>query len=313
MNGWLEGGAFVVAIGALSLVYALGHALGAHPIAFVLYATLVAAAAILAYTGLGADARAIALYPRSFVVGISIILIEFFYFLTLTYVPPAHGNVVLRIGIPIALLAGWVLFGRRPPPLVAVGGVIVAATVAFVVAITVPQVRWPLAAVGSLAGAFMVVRGFASEFHRWNRAARTVPEKLRVTGILLVVTSLIGVVLAALAASAVAAAWIPPHPVVPTVAEMTHLPTILLGVLAGGPILALMNYLSFSTVVKITTENFTAIMAFSPLTTWVFQEIGVASGLIVAARPGPALVAAMAIIIGAVLLIIWTGRRVRRS
>jgi hypothetical protein len=158
----------------------------------------------------------------------------------------------------------------------------------------------------------MVVRGFASEFHAWNRAARTVREKLRVTGVLLLVTSGMGLALAALAATAIAAGALPPARIVPSAREMLHVPTILLGTLAGGAVLALMNYLNFSSVVKIRTENITAIMAFSPATTWLFQELGVAAGLISAARPAPALIAAMIAIIAAVLVIFWAGRRVRR-
>jgi drug/metabolite transporter (DMT)-like permease len=92
---------------------------------------------------------------------------------------------------------------------------------------------------------------------------------------------------------------------------MLHVPTILLGTLAGGGILALMNYLNFSAVVKITTENITAIMALSPVTTLAFQEIGVALGLIAVARPAPGIVAAMAVIVVAVLVIFWSGRRSR--
>jgi hypothetical protein len=309
MSGWLEASALVIAIGALSLTYAVGHTFGAHPIAFILYAMLVSAAATLTITGLGDDALAIALSPMSWVVGAAIILIEVFYYAALAYVPPAHGNLILRIGIPIAMVAGWVLLGRRPPALAIVGGIIVTAATAFVVAITAPTVRWPMTVAGVLAGTFMVVRGFASEYHRWNRAARTVREKLRVTGILLLVTSFLSLTLAALAASAIAASILPPLRFIPSAAEMLNIPTILLGSLVGGAILAIMNYLNFSSVVKITTENLTAIMAFSPVTTWAFQELGVALGLIVVSRPEPRLIGAMVTFIASVLLIFWAGRR----
>ena len=313
MSGRLEASAVVIAIGALSLAYAVGHTLGAHPIAFILYAMLASASATLAITGLGSDARAIALDPMSWLVGAAIILIEVLYYVTLTYVPPAHGNLILRFGIPIAIVAGWALLDRRPSPLVMAGGMIIVAAIAFVVADTAPGVRWPMAVSGVLAGLFMVVRGFAAEFHQWNRAARTVRDKLRVTGILLVVTSLLSLLLTALVAGGVAGGVLPSLRFLPTAAEMLHVPTILLGLFVGGPILAFMNYLSFSAVVKITTANLMAIMAFSPVTTWAFQEFGVALGLITVERPAPSLVAAMATLIAAVLLIFWADRRPRRS
>jgi hypothetical protein len=307
-SGWWEASALVVAIGALSLAYAVGNALGAHPIAFILYAMLVSAGGTLAITGVGEHARAIAATPMSWIVGAAIILIEVFYYVTLAYVPPAHGNLVLRIGIPIALLAGFLLLDRRPAPLAVMGGGIIVVATAYVVAITHHAVRWPMAVAGGLAGMFMVVRGLAGEFHAWNRAARTVQSKLRVTGILLLVTTFLSLALVGLTAVAVAIDVLPPLRFLPSAAQMLHVPTILLGVLVGGPILAMMNYLNLSSVVKITTENLTAIMVFSPATTWAFQEFGVATGLIVAARPEPRLIGAMVAMIAAVLLIFWAGR-----
>jgi len=308
LSGWVEASCFVFAIGALSLAYAIGHQLGAHPIAFVLYAVLTASVAMLMVTGFGNDARAIALHPMSWLVGAAIILVEVFYYLTIAYVPPVHGNIIFRFAIPMAMLAGWAFFQRRYAPLAVAAAVVVTIATAFVVAITDPAVRWAMTASGLIGGFFLALRGFAGEFHPWNRAARTVREKLRVTGILLLVTSFLSVVLAALLATAIAASLLPPLRFVPTAAQMLHVPTILLGTIAGGGILALMNYLSFSAVVKITTENITAIMAMSPLTTWLFQEVGVALGLIVAARPEPRMIAAIAVIVVAVLTIFWAGR-----
>lgn len=311
VSGWIEATGFVFAIGALTLVYAIGNRLGAHPIAFVLYAIVMASVAMLAVTGLGGDARAIARHPMSWLVGAAIIGVEVFYYLTITYVSPTHGNLVFRFAIPIAMAAGWMLFSRRPAPLALAATVVVTGAAAFVVAIADPAVRWPMLASGLLGSVCLAVRGFAGEFHPWNRAARTVRDKLRVTGILLLVTSLLSLALVTLLAGAIAASALPPLRFVPTVADMRHVPTILLGTIAGGGILALMNLLQFSAVVKITTENITAIMALSPVTTWMFQEIGVALGLIAVARPEPRLLAAMAVIVVAVLAIFWAGRRRR--
>ena len=51
----------------------------------------------------------------------------------------------------------------------------------------------------------------------------------------------------------------------PTAEQMLHVPTILLGVLVGGVVLTAIGVLNFSCVVKITTENFAATSAFTPL------------------------------------------------
>jgi len=311
-SGWIEAAGFVVAIGVLSVVYAIGHALGAHPIAFILYAMVASAAATLAFVGPGPNAKAMMLHPSSWLIGIAIILIEVFYYQTLAYVAPAHGNLMVRAGVPLALAFGWAALGRRPPPLAIAGGIAIAGAIAYLVAVTAPEVRWPMAASGILTGLFMAVRGYGSEFHPWNRAARTVREKLQVTGTVVLVTSIAALALTALAVSAIAAGVVPESRIVPSAAQLLHGPTIALGCLAGGAILTAMMYLNFASVVKIETENLTAVMAFSPLAVWAFQEIAVASDLIEAARPEPRIVAVMVVCIAAVLMIIGSGVRARR-
>lgn len=311
-SGWLEAAGCVTAIGALSLLYAVGHAQGAHPIAFILYAVLASAIATLAAVGIGTQAAAIVCHPMSWLVGLAMILLEILYYQTLTYVTPAHGNVMLRIGIPIAMIAGWALLRRRAPPLAIVGALVIVGAIVFLVGVTAPEVRWPMAVVGTLAAACMVVRGFAAEFHPWNRSAATVQDKLRVTGLVLLVTSILSLALTALAAAAMTAGALPHTPLVPTASQMLHLPTLLLGGVLGGAVYTLMMFLNFASVVKITTENLTAMMAFSPATAWVFQELGALFGWIHAPTPTPPVVVAIVVCILAVLLIFWAGVGARR-
>ena len=312
-RGWFESMGSVVAIGALSLLYAIGHRQGAHPIAFILYAMLASSLGMVTLAGLGPNAAAIARHPLSWVVGGSIILIEVFYYVTLMYVPPAQGSLIVRIGVPIAMIAGWLFFRRKPPALACAGAVVIVAAIAFVILLTPPAARWPMSIAGVLAATLLVVRGFASEFHPWNRAAKTVREKLSLTGIVVLITSVIGLAGVAVLAAAISAGVLPPLSFVPNASAMLDVPTILLGSLAGGAVLTVMAYLSFSSVVKIGTQNITGMLAFTPLSSWAFQELGVALGLIDVARPEPSLLAAMTVIVVAVLLIFWSGRRARRA
>ena len=313
MRGWIEAAGCVTCVGAISLLYAIGHTLGAHPIAFILYAVLVSAIVTLAVVGTGPHAIAIVCYPMSWAVGLCMILLEVFYFQTLTYVPPVHGNVMLRIATPIAMVAGWILFRRRARPLAIAGALAIVVVTLFVIGVTSPDVRWPMAGMGTIAAMFLVARGFAAEIHPWNRDARTVRDKLRVTGLIILVTSVLSLVLAAIVATAVAAQMLPPTRLVPTAAQMLHTPTFLVGGLAGGAVFTLMMYLNFASVVKITTENLTAMMAFSPVTAWFFQAIGDRLGLIEAPNPEPPVVVAIVVCIAAVLLIFWAGRDRRQQ
>ncbi len=310
-RGWLEAAGCVTCIGALSLLYAIGHSFGSHPIAFILYAVLVSAVMTLLALGPGPNALAIVCHPLSWVVGLCMIFLEVFYFQTLTYVPPAHGSVVLRIATPIAMIVGWLFFQRRPSPPMVIGGIAILAAISFMIEWTSPDVRWPMAVSGTLAAGFLTMRGFAAEFHPWNRSARTVAEKLRVTGLIILVTSISSLILATIAALGVAAGALPSTGLIPTLSQMLHAPTFFLGGLAGGAIFTLMMYLNFSSVVKITTENLTAMMAFAPLTAWLFQSIADALGWIRAPKPELTVVAAIIVCIVAVLLIIGSSVRAR--
>jgi hypothetical protein len=70
-----------------------------------------------------------------------------------------------------------------------------------------------------------------------------------------------------------------------------------------------MAALSFSAVVKITTENFMATHAFTPMATLLVQIAASTVGLIPGYALDPSLMPAMGIVIGGVLLMLYAARR----
>jgi drug/metabolite transporter (DMT)-like permease len=309
LSGWIEAGCYVIAIAILTVTYVVGHQLGAHPIAFVLYAMLASAVVLIAYTGFGTDAREIMLAPQTWLVGAGTIGMEIFYYLLLAHVAPAHASLVVRLAIPAAMLTGFLLFKRRPPNLAIIGVLIVLAGIVPLI-VTVPgDHRLPVIASGLASAVAFNMRGFAAEFHPYNRNARTVGEKLRVTGLIVLVSSIASIFAAGAGALAIGLGLIPPSPLVPSLADMVHVPTILLGTLVGSVILTAMAYLGFSSVVKITTENFTATSAFTPVATLLVQVAASATGLIPSYALDWSLLPAMAVVIAGVFLILAAARR----
>jgi hypothetical protein len=308
-SGWIEAGLFVLAIGFLGFAYVVGHQFDAHPIAFILYAMTVSALAILAITGPGSDARAIVLAPQSWLIGFGTIGMELFYYWLLRYVPPADGSLLGRLMIPAAVVIGWILFARRPANLTLTGAAIVCLGVLPVLAYIEPAHLVPviIATIGCVLA--FNLRTFAGEFHPWNRNARTVMEKLRITGLVVLVTAVTSLALAALGALLTAGGILPPLSIVPTGAQMLHLPTILLGALVGSIIHTAMSFLSLSAVVKITSENFAAATAFTPVATLVVQWIAGMLGLIPLFLVDAKLLTAMAIVIGGVFLMLRGARQ----
>jgi hypothetical protein len=309
ISGWIEAGLYVFAIAVLSVVYVVGHRAGAHPVAFILYAMAVSAVALLSFTGPGPDALRIILTPQSWLVGAGIIAVEVFYYILLENVAPAHGNLLVRLSIPLSLVLGWALFARRPRPLAIVGALLVCAGVLPLLFSVEPQHRTTSAAVAIASALSFNLRSFASEFHPYNRRARTAMEKLRVTGLVVLVTSVASLALAATLRALIAAAVLPPTRLIPTAAQMLHGPTLLLGMFVGGSLLTIMAALSFSSVVKITTENFTATSAFTPVATLLVQSGASALGLIPDYTLDRNILPAMAVVVYGVLLILVAARR----
>lgn len=309
VSGWIEAGLYVFAIAFLSLAYVIGHRLGAHPIAFILYAMLVSAVALLAVTGPGPDALRIVMAPQSWLVGAGIISMEIFYYLLLEHLSPAEGSLLVRLSIPAALLVGWSMFARRPRPIAWAGGGVICAGLLplFLAADPAHRTGIAIAMLGSTAA--FNLRGFSAEFHPWNRNARTIAEKLRVTGLVVLVTSVASLALAGGCALLVALGVLPPIRMVPTATQMLHVPTMLLGVLVGGVILTAMAVLNFSCVVKITTENFAATNAFTPVAALIVQIAAAAVGLIPSYTLDASLFPAMAVVIAGVFMILYGARR----
>ena len=308
VSGWVEAGFFVLAIAVLGIAYVFGQRIGAHPIALVLYATTASALALLAVTGVGQDALRIVLAPQSWLVGIGTISIEIFYYLLLENVSPALGSLFVRLAIPLSFVVGWLLFARRPRRLSVIGAGIVLAGIVPLIATIDAEHRTAAAAAGIASALSSNLRGFSAEFHPWNRRATTVREKLRVTGLIVLVTSLVSLALTGGLAVLIGIGRLQPTPLVPTAAQMLHGPTILLGAVVVGAIMTAMAVLSFSAVVKITTENFMATNAFTPVGTLLVQVAAGAIGLIPTYALDPSLLSAMGVVIAGVLLIFYAAR-----
>jgi len=280
MSGWLEATGFILAVGLLSVIYAYGARIDVHPIAFVFDSMLLSAIGMLAIAGLGPHWRRIILMPQSWLVGAATILMEVSFYLLLTNVHPAFGSTLIRVMVLATMLVGFLMFGRMPGRLQMLGGAIIALAI-LPLFLYVPAGRMVptlLAVLGCVA--MFTTRTFAAEFHPDNSAAKTVMEKIRITGLVVLVTSLAGLVGLVIGSALVAAGTIAPGLVVPTLAQLVHGPTLTLAALAGVFVLTAMAYLSYSSVVKITAENLVAMAGLQPITTLMMQEAAGRLGLI---------------------------------
>lgn len=311
VNGWVEGILYQVVIAVMSLAYAFAVKLGAHVIPFIFISMAIGALGLILVKGPGEDWKQIVMHPLSWAVGATIIAMEIFYCLLLTYVPPADGSLVIRCSIPLSLVIGMLAFNRRTRALGWAGGMLVLVSV---LAIIWRLQMWTLpVALGSALTCAVIInmRSYATEFHPWNRAAKDVPEKMRVTGIVVLATALAGLALSLLLVGLVAAGVIPRTPLLPELHQFWHGPTLLMALGVGSILYSALHYLGFSAVAKIGAESFIAAAAFTPLITLIVQQAAHATGLISFPPFDWRLMPSIAGAITGVLMIVWSGRRAR--
>ena len=306
-SGWWEAFACVWVIGFLNLTYAAGIALGVHPTAFLLEAFLFGGLSLILIAKPGANAHRIIFAPQTWIYGAATILGEIFYYLMIAFVPPADASVFMRVTILLTILMGWLVVGRRVAGLRLLGMAIVLVGLLitgywFPAAQSAPFIAVTLAAAGS-----MSLRNLAAEFHPWNRRARTVLEKMRVTGLVVLATSIVGLLAASLLSVLAEHGLVPPSPALPPAAQFLAPPTLVLALVMGCVVITVMQYLMFSSVVKITSENFFAVASLSPLATLILQEAAVRLGLGGAGAAGWGILPFMLLILVGNLLIAWRG------
>jgi drug/metabolite transporter (DMT)-like permease len=308
-NGWVEAGLFAIALAVLNVSYGLGQQLGVNPVALLFWAMPTGAIALLAASGLGTDWARVMAHPLSLIVGGGIIAMEAVYYVLLGLVTPTDGSVLVRLGVPIAMLLGYLVAGRRPSRIGMLGGFVILAAILWYVPQMEAAVQVGGLALGGVCGFIMSARSFAAERHPWNRAAETIPEKMRVTGLVLLLASGLGVALVLAAVLAAEQGVFQPPPWLPGAHDLVHPPAIMLGVFVGVLVLTAMQYLGFSVVVKLGAERFVATTALIPVTTLGVQQLAVASGLLAPIPVDWRVMPAMAGIIAGVALVIAGGRR----
>jgi hypothetical protein len=303
-SGWVEATGFIVSVSLLSIIFAYGARIGVHPIAFIFDSMLLSAIGILTIVGPGPHWRRTIRMPQSWLLGTATILTEVFFYLLLTNVQPALGSTLIRVTVLATMLVGFWMFNRTPRPLQMLGGAIIAlAVVALFQSVPADHLMpTSLAVLGCVV--MLTTRAFAAEFHPDNRAAKTVLEKIRITGLVVLVTSIAGLVGLSIGSALVASGTIGPGLVVPTLAQLLHGQTLALAALAGVFVLTAMAYFNYSSVVKITAENLTAMSGLTPTTTLLMQDIAGRLGLIPHFAVDATLIAGMAAVaIGALTMV----------
>jgi drug/metabolite transporter (DMT)-like permease len=296
-RGWLYANLYVVCIAVLSILYAIAAERGIHVLAFVVTSMVFAGVAIVARMGWDQRVTLIALAPLTWVIGASHLAMESSYYLMLASLPPTEAAIMIRLSVPVALLIGGLLFARWPLARAWAGAAVITGGVAMMVAGLNWQEQWAGILFGLGAATFVNIRAFASEFHPQNAAAKTVADKLRVTGVVLLVTAL-GFLAAIAFGNAIApAGTLPATLQLPRLDDFMDVRMLMLALLVGAALFTAMTYLQFVAVVAIGTERFLATTVLIPVAIALLQYLSQAAGLIDAPAFNAALIPVVAIVV----------------
>jgi len=280
LNGWLEAGLFVLAISALTVVYAIAQGTGAHTLVFTFYSMAAAAAGMLAITGPGSDALKTISARQSWFYGAAAIGLEGLYFALVGVIKPAEASLSLRLAVPVSIIFGWLFLSRVLTARLALGGLIIVAAVIPIFLAMHVSLAIPAIILAVSCALLITIKTFASEFHPSNQRAKTAFDKLRITGLVVLSTALLGAALLVIAVSLTELAILPPSALIPEPKAFWHLPTLLCAVFGGAPIFVSMTYLTFSAVLKIGTERFLASTAFAPFSAVALEALAARLGLL---------------------------------
>jgi drug/metabolite transporter (DMT)-like permease len=308
-SGWVEAGLFALALGVLNVSYGLGQQLGVNPVALLFWAMPTSALALLVASGFGQDWARVMAHPLSLVVGGGIIAMETVYYVLLGIVTPTDGSVLVRLGVPIAMLMGYLVVGRRPRWIGVLGGLIIVAAILCYVPQMEAAAQLAGLALGCVCGLIISLRSLAAERHPWNRTASTILEKMRVTGLVLLLASGLGVALVLIAVTGAEQGLVQLPQWMPGRHDLTFPPAMVLGLFIGVLVLTAMQYLGFSVVVKLGAERFVATTALIPLTTLGVQQMAVSAGLLAPIPTDWRVMPVMAGIIAGVALVIAGSHR----
>ena len=284
-----------------------------QPFVFTGVALLVGAVAMMLVAGRARGRRNGAWDRQTLAFSIFEVLIFLFFVFLVGQVSATEANFLNRISIPLVLVAGWLVFSRRPLPLDGPGIGLVLVGVVLLVSGLEDSVRWPALGLSFLIGLCQVGRTMAAETHKGFGRAVSIAERCCVTGQVLAVTCVIFLLVSLALASVrhaffgadVAGYW----RMAPGFSDFVHGPTLLLAALMGITVVWSMTYFYLYASRVARSEVFLAVVALLPVMTFLVEYLAGRFGLVDISMVGLETLLPGGLIVAGAVLIIYARRR----
>ena len=284
-----------------------------QPFVFTGVALLVGSVAMMLVGGRARSGGSRAWDRQTLAFSIFEVLIFLFFVFLVGQVSATEANFLNRISIPLVLVAGWLVFSRRPLPLDAPGIGLVLIGVVLLVSALEDSVRWPALGLSVLIGLCQVGRTMAAETHPGFGRAVSVADRCYVTGQVLAVTCVVFLLLSlalssarhAFSGSDVAGYW----RMAPGFSDFVHGPTLLLAAVMGLTLVWSMTYFYLYASRVARSEVFLAVVALLPFMTFLVEYLAGRLGLVDISTVGLETLLPGGLIVAGAVLIIYARRR----
>ncbi|MDE0724761.1 MAG: diguanylate cyclase, partial [Alphaproteobacteria bacterium] len=191
-------------------------------------------------------------------------------------VSSTEGSLLQRISLFFGVFASWMFLHRTPNKNQLLGLAIVLTGVAIICKDIPEEKRGVVYFLMLLEGMVLSARMFVAEMHRPHNQALNSRDgyrsRCRVVGFVMFIMSMVFMGVSLIVALLNTIAPLPfESNIIPTLASLTHTPSILAGLVAGVFLVAPLRIIEFSSTSLIKTENFLAVAALSSIATYFWE------------------------------------------
>mgnify|MGYP005843333713 CR=1 FL=1 len=268
--------AWLMAVFSVLVLWGLGNlALGvssqilhANGIIYTCSIFIASAWVLLAYGGPGALSKETLRSVETWAYGLVLIIGFIVSFALFSFVTVAEGAFLQRASIIASVIASWLLLAR-PPTCIQKGGMLAILVGIIILCADLPdENKGKIYALVIVFSMLQAARVFIAELHKTHSKAATMTKDPRarsrvvgyvmfVVAVLFLAASFVGALIHAHTGEILMAGM-------PTLADFTHAPSILFGLLVGAVVIAPIRVIEFSSSHVIKAENYLAIAALAP-------------------------------------------------
>ena len=274
-SGWLHA-IFVAILGypLWTLTSRVGLVVfGAHPIVYISFTMLAAAIALMLLARPGHLGGATLKRPETWVYGFVIALGGILSIACLNYVSAAQLSLLQCISTLLVFVLSFIFLGQRISVKEWLSLGFIAAGIGLLLeAAGLPtEFLVPLVVLLVTRGIAQAIQQIVTEVHKANRVAQTFHQTLRVTAMVMGVTSILFIVVFGSLAYLKSFSEVPFWPVLPELKDYFNLPMFLYCTVIGCLLHAPVRYCEFLATKKISAKYFMAVVSVQPIFTMVYE------------------------------------------